>query len=302
MPTLEKGQVRVNEVIDMLTFKDYHYLEEELHPELQKLVKAPTTLKEMSKQGKISKKIRQLHEAGEETGIEGNMPKGSSRAYLRHKDELPVNIDGKQTKIKTGIKIAIRNDLDKHLDSERFKQPSLGHLQNFHENANDNVNEHFRVLTKDDKGIYHHNPEGIFPPLIDYDHSGHEWAHVGHADTINDKQFKKLTRTESHPEGIEHKDFMGVLDRDHERKRGKYWEGSDEEEKHLDYVETHPLVQNFLTHQRTHNIPPGDYRDIKNMGVFRHDDKEHVVSRDHGYSNEVYNAFNQALHRSIGSR
>lgn len=285
-----------------ISFSEFTILTEELHPELQKIVRAPTSTKNLNKHASLAKKIRELQQSGEETGIEGNMPKGSSRAYLQHKDELPIIVDGKRKSIKTGIKVAIRNPLDKHLDKDKYGAASLGHMQNQHENDDHFINQEYRVLTKDDDGNYKHNPSGIFPPLIDHDNEHHEWAHVGHSENLTKKRFKELTKNEHYPDGISHEDFMNVLDREHELERGKYWHGTDKHEEHLDHVSNHPLVQNFLDHQRTYSAPPGDYRTIKNMGVFKVGNKEHIVARDHGYSEDVSRAYNEVMKKSAQAK
>jgi hypothetical protein len=86
---------------------------ESLHPELQALVQHPN-LTNKKKQTLISNKIKDLTTRGEYTGIEGNMPAGSSRAYLKHADPENIMLDGKPTSIKTGTKVAIRAILDAH--------------------------------------------------------------------------------------------------------------------------------------------------------------------------------------------
>lgn len=274
-----------------ISFSEFTILTEELHPELQKIVRAPTSTKNLNKHASLAKKIRELQQSGEETGIEGNMPKGSSRAYLQHKDELPIIVDGKRKNIKTGIKVAIRNPLDKHLDKDKYSAASLGHLQNLYENGDHFVNREYRILSKDDDGNYKHNPSGIFPPLIDHDHDNHEWSHVGHSENITKKRFKELTKNEHYPEGISHDDFVDALVRRHDMNHGKHWTGNEKRESHLDHVENHPLVQNFIDHQETMGYPPHDYRQIKNLGSFKFGNNEHIVARDHGFSSEVDGAY-----------
>ena len=63
---------------------------ESLHPELQSIVTQKTNPYGTSKQAQLTKKIKELTAQGERTGIEGNMPKGSSRAYLPIKEKALI--------------------------------------------------------------------------------------------------------------------------------------------------------------------------------------------------------------------
>lgn len=270
---------------------------ENLHPELHAIAVQKTTRYGTSKQTLLAKKIKELSERGESTGLEGNMPKGSSRAYLPIKEHHEINLDGHTAKIKTGMKVAIRAALDKHHKAAEHDNMSLGQLQNKAEGGDYLINSHYRIATKDEKGHFRTNTDsGIFPPQIDHDHDGHEWTHVGHADKLTEKSFKELTKTTSHPEGIHFSKFNNVLKRAWDRDHGKYWKGPDQHENNLDHVETHPLVQKFLNHQRDFNSPPHDYTNIGNMGIWKHPvtGEDHIVARDHGYSHEVMGAYKKA--------
>jgi len=271
---------------------------ESLHPELQSIVTQKTNPYGTSKQAQLTKKIKELSAQGERTGIEGNMPKGSSRAYLPIKEKENITLDNKPTQIKTGMKVAIRATLDKHHDRKKHDGMSLGQMQNEAEGGDHFVNSNYRIITKDHRtGHYHSNSEsGIFPPQIDHDHDNHEWSHVGHVDKINNSMFHKLTRTESHPKGIRHLDFNRALRRAWDRDNGAHWDLGHEREKHLDHIESHPLVQKFLDHQRNMGMPPHDYQQMGNMGVWTHPHtgEQHIVARDHGFSENVMIAYREA--------
>lgn len=273
---------------------------ESLHPELQSIVTSKGTPYGKSKQRELSAKIRDLSTRGEATGIEGNMPKGSSRAYIAHADPHNVVIDGQPTKMKTGLKVAIRSTLDKFHDSKEHDGMYLGHLQNEAEGGDHWANTTYRILRHHDGNQFQTNTDsGIFPPLIDHDYEGHEWSHVGHVGNISQAAFKKLTKTESHPEGITHGEFHAALMRHWDRSHGKYWERSETHEARLNHVEEHPLVQRFLDHQGNTNTPPHDYRQLKNLGIWTHPitGEGHIVARDHGYSDNVMKAYGQARTR-----
>jgi hypothetical protein len=268
------------------------YLTENLHPELDSIVKS----KLPNKQTLIAKKIRDLSSRGENTGIEGNMPKGSSRAYLKENQNHHTVIDGKPAAFKVGTKVSIRAALDKHHDHDSHDGMSLGQLQNKAEGGDHLVNHHYRILTKNDDGSYKSNKDkGIFPPLVDHDHENHNWTRIGHCRDIKAGEFNKLTKCDTHPKGISHKDFCDSLERFHNKNNGRYWKQSDSVEKHLDHVSEHPLVQKFMDYHGDFAAPPHDYRQKKNMGVFEHPDgSAHIVARDHGFDHEVSEAYRKA--------
>lgn len=271
---------------------------ESLHPELQSIVAQQTRSYGTPKQTQLAKKIKELTNRGEQTGIEGNMPKGSSRAYIPIKEPEQITLDNKPTKIRTGMKVAIRASLDKMHKKAKYDNMSLGQLQNEAEGGDHFVNSNYRIITRDHHtGNYHSNHEsGIFPPQIDHDHDGHEWTHVGHVDKITGKTFRDLTKTESHPKGISHSEFCEVLERTWNRDHGKHWDRGAKKEDAMDHIESHPLVQKFLDHQQNLDAPPHDYRQIGNMGVWTHPHtgEQHIVARDHGFSQNVMNAYRDA--------
>lgn len=280
----------------MLTFNQFikNIIVESLHPELKSIVQSNGPSKTKHKQ--VVAKIKDLSSRGEKTGIEGNMPKGSSRAYLPHTEPHSALIDGKPGKFKVGTKIAIKSTLDAHHKADEHDGMSLGQMQNEVENNDHFVNSHYRILRQHDDGSYETNHDhGIFPPIVDHDHKQAHWATVGHSKDLKAGDFNKLTKTETHPKGISHDDFCRTLVRHYDRNNGRYWHGSEEHEKHLDHIEEHPLVQKFLDHQMNYNSPPHDYQQKKNMGVFEHPDgSKHIVARDHGFNKNVSDAYHQA--------
>ena len=278
---------------------------ESLHPELHAIVTQPSK-RGTSIQTELAKKVKELTKRGEETGIEGNMPKGSSRAYLRLQAPEKIDLDGKRTELRTGLKVAIRARLDRFHNPEQHDGMDLGQLQNKAEGGDHFVNSQHRVIVKDHStGKYHTNTEsGIFPPLIDHDDKNHNWTHVGHVDNIRGKKFRELTKTKSHPKGISHSEFCSSLDREWNRQHDKYWDESPDREKHNDHIKSHPLVQKFLDHQINLGAPPHDYSQIQNMGIWKHPHtgEEHIVARDHGFSENVMKAYKNAHGKLIETR
>lgn len=114
----------------VVNFKDFlaNIIVESLHPELQDIVK--TTATNRSKQSLLAAKIKDLTNRGEATGIEGNMPKGSSRAYMQHQDPYPIVLDGHQANIRIGTKVAIKASLDRYHSPRHHDGLGLGAMQN----------------------------------------------------------------------------------------------------------------------------------------------------------------------------
>ena len=94
------------------SFKDFmnNIVLESLHPELQDVVNSANTRK--TKQSQIAAKIKELTSRGESTGIEGNMPKGSSRAYMKHAEPHNIEVDGTPATMRTGTKVAIKSPIE----------------------------------------------------------------------------------------------------------------------------------------------------------------------------------------------
>ena len=270
---------------------------ESAHPELQQVLKAKPGY--VSKARLVAKKINELIGRGESTGVEDKMPKGSSRAYVKESSSTPVIVDGKKSSMHTGYKIAIPASLDRSHDHKKY-EGTLGQMQMRAENGDYFLNDNYRVLTKvkNVKGQHHfesNTERGIFPPLLDHDYDHHSWSHIAHVDKLG-ANFRSLTKTPTHPKGISHEDFCETLERAWHKDHGKWWKTSEENEKRMDHNEEHPLVQKFLDHQRTFGMPPHDYRQRGNMGVWTHpvSGEQHIVARDHGFNEEVMKAYKEA--------
>jgi hypothetical protein len=227
------------------------------------------------------------------------MPTGSARAYLKHSQPHHVIVDGKEAKLPSGTKVAIHGPLEKHHDAKAYGGHSLGAMQN---KAESETPEHHRILSHVPGEPEHHlktNHNGIFPPLLNHDHEHHEWSHVGHVENISPKEFKDHTKTAEHPKGISHQDLHDSIERQYRSSHGQHWGNSTDPDtvkknKHLDHVDTHPLVRKFAAFHKEHNAP-ADYDQINNLGLFHHPDgSKHVIVRDHGYSHDVHGAYAKA--------
>jgi hypothetical protein len=273
---------------------------ENLHPELQSLIQSKTTNK--SKQTALVKKIKDLTSRGEKTGIEGNMPKGSSRAYMQHAEPEHIKIDDTPTTMKVGTKVAIRAFLDKYHKKHEYGDLPLGAMQNHAENGDHWVNNNYRTLTHTGDDNFKTNTEsGVFPPLVDHDEHNHEWTKVGHARDVKAGDWKKLTKHKDFPDGITHKQLFQTLMRAHNKRNGKYWDQSKDKEAELDRIERHPLIQKFDDYHGNTGHSPADYQQIKNLGIWKHpvNGSEHIVARDHGYNSDVEGAYKDANRRYI---
>lgn len=267
---------------------------EALHPELQTIAAAETG----RKQDQIARKIKDLTARGEATGIEGNMPKGSSRAYLKLSDPENITVDGTPTTMKTGMKVAIRHNLDAHHNAEQHGGLYLGAMQMQAENGDHFINHYYRTLAKSDDGTYKTNKAlGVLPPLVDHDEQSHQWSHVGHVDDVSKKEFKSLTKTPEFPNGVSHEDFIMALRKDHHQARGQWWgaESQDREDYLTDLINNHPLVQKFADFHTNTGMAPDDLSQIKNMGVWTHPvtGEKSIVARDSGFTPEVGQAYSE---------
>jgi hypothetical protein len=276
------------------TLKEFLELfSESAHPEIQEILKMPHS---KQKPKIIKQKLDDLQKRNETSGIEDKMPKGSSRAYVKESSQTPIHVDGQKTHMHTGYKISIRAPLDTHHDHVKY-DGSLGQLQMREENGDHFVNQNYRVLTH--KGNHHfktNTESGIFPPLLDHDEHHDSWSHVAHVDNITSKNFREATKTDTHPKGISHMEFFTSLHRAWNKDNGKWWSQSPETEQHHDHIESHPLVQKFLDHQRNFAMPPNDYQQTGNMGIWTHPvtGKKHVVARDHGFTKLAQDAYHDA--------
>ena len=284
------------------TLKEFLELfNESAHPEIQEILKAPHT---KHKPKLIKKKYEELVSRGETAGIEENQPKGSSRAYVGETTPTPVHVDGKPTHLRTGYKFAIRASLDAHHDHHEYGG-SLGQLQMREENGDHFLNQNYRVLTHKGNNHFETNTEsGIFPPLLEHDEHHDSWSHVGHVDKITPKNFREATKTNTHPNGLTHMEFFTTLYRAHEKDHGKWWGRDEEVERKHDHNESHPLVQKFLDHQRTFAMPPHDYQQAGNLGIWTHPvtGEKHVVARDHGFTKQTQEAYSAAYNKKIKRR
>ena len=264
-----------------------NFLAEDLHPELFDILDSNTDIH--SKHKKITQHIRKLIANGIDTGLEGERAKkGSSRAVYFPKEEKEINIDGKKAKIKTALKIAFPGILDKPQFIK--KAGMLGELQN-----NAEASEYFNDHSILKKGMYNNefvtNEEhGILAPIINTSHDD-SWLEMGKVNNITSKKFRQLTKTESHPEGLNHTAVEDILFNEH---RLKYGQGRQEYTSEEQAVLNHPFTQKLMHLIENTDIHPGDIfgggiTPGNNFGVWTHPHtgKEYPVIRDYGFTDSV---------------
>lgn len=270
---------------------DSEALNESMHPELQHIMDSdeyplPTKIT------RITKHVKTMIGRGEDTGLENDKPKkGSSRAVWFPKEPKKLVIDGQPTQMHTAIKIAYPGWADKALKNKVL----MGQLQNEHENSS-YIQRDYAVLHhheddgRDDHFVTNHN--GILAPVT-ASHEDDHWLEMPKVSNITSAKFKKLTKTEDYPEGLDHQRCMDAVIREHDRCYGK---GSNytspEDQKILD----HPFTQQLMSLCHDSDTHPHDFRAISNLGVFTHPvtGKEYPVIRDYGYNKEIAKQYHAA--------
>lgn len=269
------------------------FLAEELHPELFKIIDGANDI--TKKHENITKHIRKLISSGVDTGLEGSRAKkGSSRAVYFPKDDKEVNIDNKNVKIKTALKIAFPGDLDYYDEVKRHGM--LGELQNEAESSN-KFNNH-SILKRDSNNNFVTNEEyGVLAPIINTSHDN-SWLEMGRVKNITKAKFKELTKTKEHPNGIGHRDLARILINEH---RLKYGKGNPEYNSEEKSVLNHPLTQKLKHLINNTDLHPNDIFDYThvgdNFGVWTHPitGKEYPVIRDYGFTDKVHKEYNRRM-------
>lgn len=284
--------------------KQPDFITEQLHPELQEIVAQglpDDTFNHLkAKHKRLISKIKDLVKRGEKTGMEQNMPAGSSRAYMPHVEPHEFVLDGKPAKMKVGTKIAIPSSLDKYHLGIDGNVMSLGQMQNQVEIG---TLSRYRTIQEDSHGNYITNEHGVLPPMMDHDYKNHEYAVVGHARDLKPQEFGRLTANKDFPRGISHKDFCNVLEREFHRANGRAWERGGIAyklvNKKMDKILAHPFVKEMSDFVIDHDIHPSDFRQKKNLGVWQHPHtgKEQIVARDTGFTPTVNMAYSEARKR-----
>lgn len=284
------GDKKMNE---MKSFSDFLQttvlqLSEEIHQEIKKIMN-DDSYNRSSKLNRITKKLRDLNDRGEDSGIENSTPKkGSSRAVFFPKEDKPATVDGKPVKLKSAVKIAFKGTLDPYTGSHKL----LGEHQNEVE-SDHLIRDTHGMLSRDHEGNYHTNEHGVLAPVLDHHHDDH-WIEMGHARNMSKADFRNATKTEKTPKGLDfdhfHNHIMNQWDEAHGRPGTRHVP-----ESAVDDIESHPLHDNVMDFiHNTDNHPADLVRG--NWGIWRHPvtGKEHPVIRDYGFSKDISKLYHQA--------
>lgn len=172
----------------------------------------------------------------------------------------------------------------------------LGEEQNAIEGRKD-IHENHSILSPDKErgeGHYKYNPNGVTTPVFG---SGDKssWLEMGKVDKMTKGKFKELTKTESHPKGINFDHFTNALLDDYRTSHGQESFYDTDEQKDHETLRSHPLYQNtenFIHHSDNH---PADLS-LRNYGIWKHPvtGKEHPVITDYGYSTQISKLYSRA--------
>lgn len=251
------------------------FLIEEIHQDLQAVLDRDD--------GNIhSDFIKTLHSI-RDSGIENKMKRGSSRLVFFPKDHHSITVDGNQVKIPSVIKIAYKSEFDKHLNSDT----TLGQEQNKAESHFLN-RKRFSILSND-KGELKTNENGIFAPVLKTS-KNHSWLEMARTEPVDESKFQELTKTETHPNGITHKQMYDVVNNEYKKKtQNKNLPnptGMNSEQ--YQHILKHPLIKKLLNVSIEAKSHPSDFR-IANFGEFTHPVTGHkqLALIDYGYNDKV---------------
>ena len=290
----------------MLTFKELitlNIITEEIHKELQSILdepeadrgERPAVYAHQKKLNRFVSKFKSLSANNEDTGLEGGTPKkGSSRAVFFPKEPRKIHIDGKEVEQPTAVKIAFPGTLDKHTGSHKL----LGEQQNEIESDHYTRKAH-SMFVEGKSGHFTTNEDGVTAPVLG-DHPDNHWLEMAKADKMSAAKFKSITKSESHPKGLDFKHLVGTLQHDHAEAHGQtHFSGVSPEDR--EKTREHPLFQNTQDFMYSTDNHPGDLR-LENYGEWKHPvtGKEHAVIRDYGFSNTIAGLYAKANRKKYG--
>lgn len=214
---------------------------------------------------------------------------GSSRHYWEMPTEKNIILDGKKTKIKHGIKLAVKSELDDYHDKEMF-----GKLQNKEEYKD--VYDKHRILVKDKTGNYHTNTNGILAPIFNSHHDG-SILNVGHAVpmTNNKTEFNEIIKNQTPKTFKKRKPdiddvIYAVKDVFNKKEDADLM---DDYSKHV--LQHHPFAKLLHGLLSTTKMSPNDLH-AKNFGTFIHPitHEKYPVVLDYGATNETMDLYTRA--------
>lgn len=188
--------------------------------------------------------------------------KGSSRAVLNTR-EHDIVLDGKPAKVPGVLKMVHKGG------REKYEGHRLGVHQNRAEGS-DYIQRHATMVKQQD-GTWVTNPKGVVAPVLAKG-TGDKYLHMAHARNASNDDVKRLTKTDTHPDGISKYDF------------GDYVEYAGKKDL------AHPIVKKFHDFHKATGV--GDFHE-DNLGIWTHPHtgEEHLVVRDAGFDDYVQHAY-----------
>jgi hypothetical protein len=268
----------------------YAIITEELHPELKSILDSDTISPDR-KNLEIAKKSRKLIESGQSTGLESDKPKkGSSRAYYAHSEPKTITLDGKETQVRTGLKIAFSGELDKHHGEESLLGMDQNNIESDHY-----LNSNYGIIGKNSDGTHKTNQWGVLAPVFEAHHENH-YLECGHCSKLTSEDLSEATKTPEFPKGLKHKEIQEAMIYQHRMAHGRSNPNtSGYSDEHLEKVSDHPWVSNAIDMMHNSGMNPMDL-DNRNMGTFTHPvtGKKHLAILDWGFSSDIEKKYAKA--------
>lgn len=264
-------------------------ISEELHREIKNILDSQT-IEPRNKLNSITKTARRLLTAGEDTGFEDSKPKkGSSRAVFFPSEPKSIQLDGKQVKIKTAVKIAFPGMLDRFTGDNML----LGEHQNQVESDPD-VSGTYGIITEKTPGVFETNENGVLVPTFGA-HPEYHHVEVGRIEKYNSDDLRKYTKNKDFKRGLSHNEIYHALNHLHQESHGKSWYLGNMSRDHIEDVLNHEHVRNLAAMMFDSGMHPADLRP-GNMGIFTHPTTKvrHPVIADYGFTNHIANLYHKA--------
>jgi hypothetical protein len=201
-------------------------------------------------------------ELGHESGLIGHGASGSSRGVFHTTKGHTINLDGKETKVDTILKSTLKRKSlvkGKQTGQRQNEVESAAHIQKF------------ATVVRDGTGGYKTNPHGVIPPVYEIGKKS-KWLHAGAARDVSHREFRELTQTKEHPEGLSASEVSDAA-------------------RHVANGNSHPKENHPLVQKMARFIKATGVADMHqdNWGVWEHPHtgERHLVLRDAGYDSSM---------------
>lgn len=210
-----------------------------------------------SKPEDVSNNFEQYYRKNRLTSNLSRKGVGSSRLYFKLKQPENINIDGHNTHVETGMKLAYLGSMDDDNIKSGLEQNEMESRESL---------SPYHILQKQPDGSFKTNKDGIILPVLSH-HPSHVWSHVLHVEPLSAvNKLEHYTKTPEFPNGIQHEDLDDLLY--HNRSRN---------------VSDHPFVKKLLRFSREQGVSTNDMTPA-NIGIWTHPitKEKYPVILDHG--------------------